>query len=948
MEKLYLIDGMSLVFRAYHAMLQSNLQNKKGEPTFAVFGFINQMHSVLKVETPHNIIVAFDTHTPTFRHKMFPEYKANRDAFPESLEPQCKRIKEFLDIVGISRIEVPGFEADDIIGSIAKQYKDFQIVCITSDKDYYQLVDERISLMKPIIGKGNNFEFVGPEEVKSKFGGTPAQVCDVLALIGDSADNIPGVKGIGDKTAIPLIEKFGSIPGIYEHIDEITSQALKTKLINGKDNALLALKLVKIITDMQLPEISPAVGKLNVQELVRFFAELEFSDFKRKWFDLGIVSDEVIPDDGNESASDTSPFAVFDADKVDYKLVDSEEALKEMIDYLADFDTISVDTETDSLDKMSCRLAGISLAAEKGKAFFVAVADTADADGKNDSADGSFESCNLFASLETATEPPPDTDKRIPIKRAVELLKPLLENPKIGKIGQNLKFDAVILRRQGICVSPIVFDSMVAAHILNPDQPLNMDYLSKKYLNYEPIPIENFIGKKKSEFKPMTSFPPAEIKDYACEDADVVLHFKDAFEPQITSNRQDRLAREIEYPLVEVLTDMEFTGVKIDSDGLKEISRSMSNDLDVIREKIFAESGYQFNIDSPKQIGELLFEKMRIPAEAFAKKTKTGYSTDVATLTKLQPIYPIADYLLQYRLISKLKNTYIDTFPQMVNPHSGRIHTNYNQSGTNTGRLSSNDPNLQNIPIRSGAGKEIRKAFIPGQTDYVIISADYSQIELRIMASVSNDENLIHAFADGKDVHSATASLLYGVPLESVTPDLRRTAKTVNFGIMYGLGGFGLAQRLGVSNKEGSEIIRNYFAKYPNIKTYMERTIAETQERGYAETLCGRRRFFPDINSKNRTIRSSAERAAINMPIQGTGSDMIKIAMLRVYRSLNASNLRAKMLLQVHDELVFECHKDDAEQLCQLVKYEMEHALPLGDIPVIAEIGTGNNWLEAH
>lgn len=605
---------------------------------------------------------------------------------------------------------------------------------------------------------------------------------------------------------------------------------------------------------------------------------------------------------------------------------------------MSEFKIISVDTETDSLDKMSCRLAGISLAAEKGRAFFIAVSD----------------SKNVQASDEELFSPQNDSadsdngNLRIPISRAAELLKPLLENPEIGKIGQNLKFDAVILRRHGIKISPIVFDSMIAAHILDPDQQLNMDALAKKYLNYEPIPIENYIGKKKSEFKPMTSFPPAEIKDYAAEDADVVLHFKDKFAPLINANNQTHLARGIEYPLVEVLTDMEFTGVKIDSDGLKEISASMNSELAEIRTNIFRESGYEFNIDSPKQIGELLFEKMMIPAEAFAKKTKTGYSTDVATLTKLQPFYPIADYILQYRLISKLKNTYIDTFPQMVNPETGRIHTNYNQAGTNTGRLSSNDPNLQNIPIRSGAGKEIRKAFIPGFPDYVILSADYSQIELRIMAYVSGDANLISAFNTGKDVHSATASLLYGIPIEEVTPDLRRTAKTVNFGIMYGLGGFGLAQRLGIPNREGSEIIKNYFEKYPGIKNYMDKTIAETESKGYAETLCGRRRYFPDINSKNRNIRSGAERAAINMPIQGTGSDMIKIAMLKVFNALNASKLRAKMLLQVHDELVFECHRDDVEELRSLVKIGMENALPLGDVPVIAETGIGANWLEAH
>ncbi|MDD3124582.1 MAG: DNA polymerase I [Candidatus Kapabacteria bacterium] len=926
MDKLFLIDGMGLVFRAYHAMLASNLQSPSGEPTSAVFGFINQLQTLLKEADPKNIVVAFDSHEPTFRHKIYKEYKANRDTFPEQLVPQLKRIKEFLDIVGIYRIQIPGYEADDIIGSIAKQYKDYFIYCVTSDKDYYQLVDERIHLLKPSKVHGINFDLVDLKAVEEKFGGTPDQVRDVLALIGDTADNIPGVKGIGEKTAIPLVQEYGSIEKIYENIDKIKSASTRKKLAEGAESAKVALELVTIVTDMELPEIRTKVAPINSTELAKFMSDLNFTQLRRKWFSLS---------ESEETEPEIPTFEKFSSEKSKYQFIGTAERLREVVRELSSAPLLAVDTETSSLNKMTCSLVGISLSVAAHTGYYISVDDRLSTVSAGD---------NLFSDLSAAAGTENHSD-RIPLADAVNILKPLLENPKIGKCGQNLKFDAIILRRKGINLAPIVFDSMIAAHILNPDSALNLDSLAKEYLNYEPIPIENLIGIKKATQKSMAEIAPAEISDYACEDADVAFRLQEKLKPILAGNNQTKLAEEIEFPLVSVLTAMESTGIKIDVAGLKDISVAITEQLAGLRSDIYKESGIEFNLDSPKQLSEILFDVMMIPP---VKKTKTGYSTDVETLTLLSYANPIAEYLLKYRQLSKLKNTYIDTLPNMLNPATGRLHTNYNQAGTNTGRLSSSDPNLQNIPIKSDLGKEVRKAFIPGYPNYSILSADYSQVELRIMAYVSQDENLIAAFKNGLDVHSSTASILNNIPIEEVTPDLRRIAKTVNFGIMYGLGAFGLAQRLGMPRRQAGEIIENYFEKYPGIKAYMDKTIAETERLGYTETICGRRRYFPDINSSNKNIRTAQQRAAINMPIQGTGSDMIKRAMLGVYNALQREKLRANLLLQVHDELVFECHDDDITALTALVKSEMESALLLGDVPVISEVGFGKNWLEAH
>lgn len=938
MEKLYLIDGMSLVFRAYHAMVNSNLKSHTGELTYAVYGFINIMHSIIKSENPKNLVVAFDTSAPTFRHELYDEYKANRAEFPEPLVPQLLRIKQFLSLAGIPQIEYCGFEADDIIGSIAKQCRDYEIICVTEDKDYYQLVDDRITLLKLSRTPGREFIKVDLEEVERKFGGRPEQVRDVLSLIGDSSDNIPGVKGIGDKTAIPLIQKYGSLDNLYAHIDEIAPAGVKNKLIAGKDDAYKAMELVTIKTDMEIPSFKMHIELPDSQALYDFFTQLNFNQFKVKW-----LKDLNIYENNTNSAEDTDNIELnqtdesishFDKSKVKYTLINEIGELIKLIPTLERSKLISVDTETSSLDKMSSKLAGISLSVNEDEAFYIAVED--------ENSDLPLHQADLFATGDEQK----DDFRKIPVADAVKILKPVLENADIQKSGQNIKFDAIILKRYGVTVSPIAFDTMVAGHIIDPDSSLDLDSLSLRYLNYQPIKIEEIIGVKKPKLKQksMTEIDPEHIRDYACEDADIAFKLKNKLEKIVNKNNQSDLAREIEFPLIEVLVDMEYTGVKIDDKSLGEISEVITKEIDRLKESIFSEAGEQFNIDSPKQLGEILFNVMMIPP---VKKTKTGYSTDVETLNILRYTYPIADYLLNYRQLNKLKTTYIDTLPLMINPDTGRLHTNYNQNGTNTGRLSSNEPNLQNIPIKSEIGKEIRKAFI-GEAGNLIVSADYSQIELRIMAYFTKDKNLTEAFQTGQDIHSATASILNGIPIEEITQDHRRIAKTVNFGIMYGLGAFGLSQRLGLSRTEGSEIIKNYFEKYPGIKKYMDDTIKSVREKGYAETVSGRRRYFPDIDNPNNNIKTGAERAAINMPIQGTASDMIKIAMIRIYNAIREKELKAKMIMQVHDELVFECPPNELQELKALVKHNMEAALPLGDVPVIVEVGSGSNWLEAH
>ncbi len=925
MKKLYLIDGMSLVFRAYHAMLNSNLTSPSGEPTYAVFGFINIISSLIDNHNPENIVVAFDTSAPTFRHEKFEAYKANRDEFPEPLVPQLLRIKEFLTLAGITQIEKPGYEADDVIGTLAKKMTDYEVYCITSDKDYYQLVDERIKLLKPSRTPGKDFDLVDIEEVFKKFGVKPEQVIDVLALIGDASDNVPGVKGIGDKTAIPLIAEFGTVEALYENIDKVAKEGVKTKLLQGIESAFIAKDLVTIHTKMEIEDLQVNRKPIDNNKLAEFFGVMNFTNFRKKW----------LKDSNGQIEFTENKIHRFDKSKVKYELIYTADRLKQLCDKLSKYDYISVDTETSSLDVYSCNIAGVSLSAVENEAYYIAI-DSQSQQSEMFSQDSLFDirPANINTNI-----------KKLDSDTAFSLLKPLLENPNIKKCGHNLKFDAHVLKAYNVNLSPIAFDSMLAGYLLNPTSRHSMDAMSVEYLNYEPISISTLIGTKKSEQKSMTDLDPELISDYAAEDADVALKLKNVLLKDLEKESLIKLAEEIEFPLIEVLTDMEHTGVKIDKSNLGDISVQIAVTLNELTEKIFNESGEKFNIDSPKQLAVILFEKMMLPT---IKKTKTGYSTDVDTLNELKGAYPIAEYLVEYRQLTKLQSTYLEALPKLINPKTGRVHTTYNQTIAGTGRLSSTDPNLQNIPIRSELGKEIRKAFVPGKPNYIMISADYSQVELRVMAYYSKDVNLINAFKNNLDIHSATASILFDVGIEQVDSDKRRVAKTVNFGIMYGLGAFGLAQRLSISRHEASEIIKNYFDKYPGIKTYMDETIAKAELAGYAETLCGRRRYYPDLLSSNNNLKTAAQRAAINMPIQGTASDMMKIAMINIYHAINNNKLKSKMLLQVHDELVFESPVDEADTLISLVKYEMENALILGDVPIIAEVGTGANWFAAH
>jgi DNA polymerase-1 len=934
MKRLYLIDGMSLVFRAYHAMQRSGLKNKNGDPTYAVFGFTNLITSFIEKFDPKHVAVVFDRSEPTFRHEMFEEYKANRDEFPEELIPQLKKIKELLDLINIPRIEKAGLEADDIIGTLSKEAskEKWEVFCVTSDKDFYQLVDDNIKILKPGL-KGEDFSIIDYDGVKDKFGVMPDGVIDVQALWGDSVDNIPGVKGIGEKTAIPLIQEFGSIENLYENLDKIEKKSVRTKLENNKENAILSKKLVTIKIDAELYECIDdcEFGDPKYDDLDKFFAEQNFSTLRRKWRERAAIAGI------GEKLSEVKDHETIEDVKKDYQFIDTKTKLNDLVKKIEKAEILSFDLETDSLDRDNCRIIGFAFAIKEGEAFYIPT------DGLTGDDEGTSKNKTLFDD---------DSDKikvwqsMLPFNDVLDKLKLVLQNKDIKKIGQNIKFDTYILNRFGVEVSPLYFDSMVASYVIDPDQKHNMDELSKKWLNYAPVPISSLIGEKKSKQISMREVDPKTISDYACEDADIALKLMKKLNDEIIEDdKLKKLAYEIEFPMIEVLTRMEAAGVAIDKDALNELSEKITGEAEDLTKKIYYEAGIEFNIDSPKQLGHILFEKLNIPP---VKKTKTGYSTDVQVLTQLAETHPIASYILDYRSLVKLKSTYIDALPKLINPKSGRIHTTYNQTVASTGRLSSTDPNLQNIPIRTELGKEVRRAFIPQDNDNIILSADYSQIELRIMAYICGDEKMIKGFEEGVDIHAATASVLFDKKLDEVDQDDRRIAKTVNFGIMYGLGSYGLSQRIGIGRKEAKEIIDNYFEKYPGIKKYMDMTIESCREKGYAETLCGRRRYFKDINSGNHNLRTAAERGAINMPIQGTASDMMKIAMIKIDEDMRKAGLKSRMMLQVHDELVFEVHPNELDDLKDIVVQDMQDALHLGDVPVEVDTGTGSNWFEAH
>lgn len=953
MAKIYLVDGMSLVFRAYHAMQRTNLRSPSGEPTFALFGFTNILTSLLEKEKPEYLAVVFDTAEPTFRHELFDDYKANRDAFPDDLAPQLPKIKELLDALNIPRIELDGYEADDIIGTISvkEAAKGNEIICLTNDKDYYQLVNDRIKIYKPSRLSNEDFDIITIEKVFDKFGVPPEKVIDVLAIIGDSVDNVPGVKGVGEKTAIPLIQKFGSLESLYENIDAIEKESVRKKFDENKQNAFLSKELVTIDTNVpiQFNLENFAIRPPDFDKLDKFFVNVGFNTLRKRWlekrgdfistteqqnegYDDFSLQEEKINDEKN--IVEITGFRTIKDFSVNYNLINTPEKFLELLAKLKTVEEFAIDLETDSLNRDTCKIVGIAISFIENEAYYIAVFDDFDFSQEKNNEDSLFHQTAISTEIQNNT---------LSLTYVIDNLKAILVNRQIKKIGQNIKFDAYILNRYGIELSPITFDTMLASYVLNPDERHNLDAISKKWLNYIPIPISQLIGEKKSKQISMKDVPLDEISIYACEDADLALKLKNVLDKKIKDEKLEKLAYEIEFPMTEVLIKVESNGVAIDSDALSEISAFLTKEAQILTEKIYEEAGTTFNIDSPKQLSFILFEKLQIPT---ITKTKTGFSTDVQVLTQLAPYHPIAQHILDYRQLVKLKNTYVDTLPKLVNPKTGRIHTTYNQTVASTGRLSSTDPNLQNIPIRTEFGKEVRKAFVPQFKDRLIFAADYSQIELRIMAYYSEDKQLIEAFKNGLDIHASTAAILFNKPINEVTSDMRRIAKTVNFGIMYGLGSYGLSQRIGLSKKESQSIIDNYFKSYPGIKKYMDMTIKSAQEKGYAETLCGRRRYFEQINSQNRMLRTAAERAAINMPIQGTASDMMKIAMINIHKEMKKQKLKSMMIMQVHDELVFEVISDEADDLKSLVVELMESALPLGDVPVIVDSGFGENWLE--
>ncbi len=939
-KPIVLIDGMSLVFRAYHALQRTGMKSQTGEPTFAVFAFANILLSLLEKHDPEAICVVFDTKEPTFRHEMYPLYKAHRDAFPEDLVPQLGRIKELIRLLGLSQLELPGFEADDIIGTIAKRESadGHDVLCVTSDKDYFQLVTDRVLVLRP--GKDvAEYERYDAVRVKEKFGVAPEHVIDVLALIGDASDNVPGVKGVGEKTAIPLIETYGSVEGIYDNLDKIDKASLRAKLEASRDMAALSKVLVTIHTDVPIDAKRAALVRnpMNGPELDAMMAELSFHTLRRKMATLaGNGNSGGATDTANDAADygATAPVSTPPASSLKtlkdvphtYTLIDSQGALDNLVAELAGVTTLCVDLETTSLDAMQCAVVGIALCHQAGTAWYISVDDNADA-----AAVGLFDE--------------PSAKKGIDVATAMASLKPLLESPAIGKVGQNLKFDALILRRYGIRVHPVAFDTMLASYILDPDQRHGMDALAERWLGYEPIPITALIGEKKASQITMREVAVEQACEYACEDVDVTWRLMECLQPALSNEGLTSLATDVEFRCSEVLTVMESNGIYINTLALSDLATFMRDEAARLEQLIFAESGEPFLISSPKQLGEVLFERMMLPSP---KKTKTGYSTDASVLSELAESFPIARYVLEYRQVEKLRSTYVESLPRLINPQTGRVHTTYNQTIAATGRLSSTDPNLQNIPVRSELGQQIRKAFVPQRDDSVILSADYSQIELRIMASMSGDAGLRAAFAAGHDVHAATAAGLFGVAIAEVTSDQRRIAKTVNFGIMYGQGAFGLSQQLGISRTEAQGIIDNYFSAYAGIKQFIDSTVETTRSRGYATTMLGRRRYFHAINSSNRALRTSAERAAVNTPIQGTAADMIKLAMIRVHDRMVREGMQSLLMLQVHDELVLEARLDELDALQALVREEMEQALPLDGVPVVVDTGHGPTWYHAH
>jgi DNA polymerase I len=907
-KKLYLLDGMALAYRAHFAFIKSRLKNSEGIATGPILGFANTLVKLLDEEEPTHIAVAWDTHAPTFRHELDDEYKANRPPQPEELTVGIPLIKEMISRFGIANLEQDGYEADDIIGTIAfnAQAEHVEVFLVTPDKDFMQLVDDHITMVKP-DNKNGGFITIDPDGVKDYFGVGPERVIDVLAIIGDTSDNIPGVPGIGKKGAPKLINKYGTLEKAIEEAPNMKSKRHREGLTEFADQAMHAKEMVTIKTDV--PDVQPwrelAWNGPDKKELGLFFKQMEFRTLTRKY--LG----EEPGGQGQLFGSNDEPEnGTLNKEAVDYKSAVSEEEIAGVVKQLEKAEQICFDTETSSADPITAKLVGISLCTKPESAWYIPV--------------------NVEGALSE--------------EKVRELVGPLFGNDNSLKIAHNYKFDYLVLKRAGIEIGGPIFDTMIAGYLIDANQRLKMDALSVKYLQYEPVPIEKLIGKGKGQ-KSMADIPYEDIIHYACEDADITFRLYKILSEKLEEDELSPIAGEIEFPLTEVLGDMELQGVKIDSELLQKFSEELGTDIDKLEKEIFEKTGEEFNLNSPKQLGEVLFDRMGIPA---GKKTKTGqYSTSEAVLSGLANEYEVPSMVLDYRSLTKLRSTYVDALPKLVNEQTGRIHTDFNQTVAATGRLSSSNPNLQNIPIRTERGREIRKAFVP-EEGYKMLAADYSQVELRVIASISEDEHMIEAFKNGEDIHARTAKEIFGLDsLDEVTPNQRRKAKEVNFGIPYGVSAYGLASRLGISNSEGQEMIDQYFERFPGVKKYIDETIAFAKEHEYVSTLLGRRRYIPDINSRNWNVRGFAERTAINMPIQGTAADIIKLAMIEIHNYLVDEGLKSRMLLQVHDELIFEIHEDETDTVPEKIKTLMEQAYKLA-VPLDVEMGLADNWLEAH
>lgn len=927
MDKLFLLDAYALIYRAYYALIKSPRINSKGFNTSAILGFVNTLEDVLKKESPTHIGVAFDPSGPTFRHEAYKEYKAQREETPEAIRLSVPIIKDIIRAYKIPILEVPGYEADDVIGTLATEAgkRGITTYMMTPDKDYGQLVSENVFMYRPKYGD-KEFDIMGIEEVKAKFNiESTSQVIDMLGLMGDSSDNIPGCPGVGEKTAQKLISEFGSIENLLEHTDQLKG-AIKTKVESNVEKIKFSKFLATIKTDVPIELDMDSLKRETPDEekLRSIFEELEFRTLLERVFksdkkpaakpapEKQALQGDLFgffADDNTEEQKNSSLKRLEDTD-YDYQLIDTEDKINDFLRIILTKEIISLDTETTGTDAMNAELVGMSFSYKENQAFYVPV--------------------------------PQDREEA---QKIVDKFKPVFENEKSIKVGQNIKYDMIVLGNYGVSIKGQMFDTMIAHYVLQPELHHGMDYLAEVYLKYDTIKIEELIGAKGKNQRNMRDLSPTDIYKYACEDADVTLKLKNILEKELETNGVKELFEEIEMPLVPVLAYIERNGVRIDTEALKETSRHFTIRMREIEEEIYKLAGMEFNVSSPKQVGEVLFDRLKIVEKA--KKTKTGqYVTSEEVLESLKGKHQIVEKILDYRGLKKLLSTYIDALPELINPKTGRIHTSFNQTVTATGRLSSSNPNLQNIPVRDDDGKEIRKAFIPDD-GCEFFSADYSQIELRIMAHLSEDDNMIEAFREEQDIHAATAAKIYKINIDEVTREQRSKAKTANFGIIYGISVFGLAERLNVDRKEAKELIDGYFENYPKVKAYMDESIRSARDKGYIETIFKRKRYLPDINSRNAVVRGYAERNAINAPIQGSAADIIKVAMIRIYKRFMDEGIKSKMILQVHDELNFSVLREEKEKVQQIVISEMEAAYKM-KVPLLADCGWGQNWLEAH